>query len=170
MHGLILTLWMIMAMREHDAAGRRRRFSALQLLQTSLFFGEACFSGSAGFEQTFRVSIRHAFVPNTCCKLVISLFLIQHLKLLLSPWWEFEALCSCLPSVRFSLSSEKVDKRIFKHLNVIFLLKTIKAAINSTYHLVIEMKGSNFSYLSCTCSFFHWTLHLLRANSPTEHS
>lgn len=99
-----------------------------------------------------------------------SYLLIQHLKLLLSPWWEFEALCSSLPSVRFSLSSEKVDKRIFKHLNVIFLLKIIKAAINSMYCLVIEMKGSNFSYVSCTCSFFHWTLHLLRANSPTEHS
>lgn len=110
-----------------------------------------------GFCQTW-----HAFVPNTCCKVTISWFLIQHLKLLLSPWWEFEALSSNLFSAWFSLSSEKVDKRIFKRMKVIFLLKTIKAIINSTYCLVIEMKRSNFSFLSCTYSFFHWTLHLLR--------
>lgn len=49
-----------------------------------LFFGRAgggvggaCFSRSAGFEQTLTVSVTHAFVPNTCCKVVISWFFIS---------------------------------------------------------------------------------------------
>lgn len=66
MHGLILTLWMIMAMREHDAAGRqRRRFSACRLLDTSLLCGKrGYFSGFTGFWQTPRSSVRD-ILPST---------------------------------------------------------------------------------------------------------
>lgn len=55
---------------------RCRCIPAPQLLETSLSLGRGgCFSGSAGFEQTLGVSVRHASVPSVSCEVIKSWFL-----------------------------------------------------------------------------------------------